>query len=259
MSAQSSGDGQAGAVGAAAAAIAPAAAQGGAETGAETGAGADALAIAAHEIKNALGPLAMTLQLCERQAEGGKPVAPADLAFARAQVRKIGRMVNDLLDVGRFEQGRLPLRPAPVDLCEVVRGAVDSFRRSTPRQVLCELPASSVVHVADGERIGDVLANFLDNAAKYAPEPSPIEVRLTVSGGLARIAVTDHGPGIEPADQPCLFQRYFRAARTAHTARGLGLGLYLCRVIAEGHGGAVGVDSAPGRGSTFWLDLPLSL
>jgi signal transduction histidine kinase len=220
--------------------------------------GADTLAIAAHELKNALGPLAMTLQLCERQARGGQPVAPADLAFARAQVRKIGRMVNDLLDVGCVEQGRFPLRPAPVDLCELVRSTVDAFRRATPRQVLCELPPSSVVHIADGERIGDVLANFLDNAAKYAPEPSPIEVRLTGNGELTRIAVTDHGPGIEPADQPRLFDRYFRAARTADAARGLGLGLYLCRVIAEGHGGAVGVDSAPGRGSTFWIDLALA-
>jgi signal transduction histidine kinase len=158
----------------------------------------DALAIAAHEIKNALGPLAMTLQLCERHAQAGNAVAPADLAFARAQVRKIGRMVNDLLDVGRFERGRLPLRPAPVDLCEVVRSTVDSFRRATPRHVLCELPASAMVHVADGERIGDVLANFLDNAAKYAPEPSPIEVRLTGAGGLARIAVTDPAPASSP-------------------------------------------------------------
>src|SRR5581483_9709620 len=103
-----------------------------------------------------------------------------------------------------------------------------------------------------------VLANFLDNAAKYAPEPSPIEVRLSRNGPHVRIAVADHGPGIEPDDQRRLFQRYFRAARTADSTRGLGLGLYLCRVIAEHHGGVVGVDSVPGRGATFWIDLALA-
>jgi signal transduction histidine kinase len=218
----------------------------------------DTLAIAAHEIKNALGPLAMTLQLCDRQAADGKPVSCEDLAFARAQVRRIGQMVNDLLDAARVDSGQLALRLAPVDLCGLVSGAVDVFHRMSPRRTTCDVPATPIVCVADGERLTAVLANFLDNAAKYAPEPSPIEVRLGRTGAHVRISVTDHGPGIASDDQQRLFQRYFRAARTADAARGLGLGLYLCRMIADGHGGTVGVDSTPGRGSTFWIDLTLA-
>lgn len=215
------------------------------------------LGMAAHELKNALGPLAMTLQICERHAAAGEPVARDDLAFARAQVRKVSQMVNDLLDATRIDSGQFPLRLAHLDLCALVQSTVEAFRRSNPRRMVCDVPPQPLMHIADGDRLAAVLTNFLDNAAKYAPEPSPIEIRMSQAAERVRIAVTDHGPGIKPEDQQRLFQRYFRARATADTARGLGLGLYLCRAIAARHGGAVGVDSEPGRGATFWLDLTL--
>jgi signal transduction histidine kinase len=112
---------------------------------------------------------------------------------------------------------------------------------------------------ADAERVRSVLINYLENAAKYAPQsreltvtvgPSPVTAR-------ARIAVTDQGPGVATEDQPRLFRRFFRAPGVAKRTEGLGLGLFLCRSIAEAHQGAAGVDSQPGAGATFWLDLPL--
>jgi two-component system sensor histidine kinase VicK len=215
------------------------------------------LGMAAHELKNALGPLAMTLQICERRAASGEPVARDDLAFARAAVQRVSQLVNDLLDTARIESGQFPLRMAPLDLCALVQGAVDAFRRVNPRRVVCDVPPLPLMHIADGERLSAVLTNFLDNAAKYAPEPSPIEVRMSQAGDRVRIAVTDHGPGIKPDDQRRLFQRYFRAKDTAETTPGMGLGLYLCRAIADRHGGTVGAESAPGKGATFWLDLSL--
>jgi signal transduction histidine kinase len=215
------------------------------------------LGVAAHEIKNALGPLAMTLQLCERRAMAGQPVAPEDVRFARAQVRRIAQLVNDLLDAERIDMGQFPLRLAPVDLCTLVQDAVDTFGRASPRRVVCDVPPEPLMHIADGERLASVLLNYLDNAAKYAPEPSPIEVRLSQAGERVRIAVTDHGPGVRPEDRERLFRRYFRAPATQEVAGGLGLGLFICRAIAERHGGAVGVDSVPGKGATFWLDLSL--
>jgi signal transduction histidine kinase len=215
------------------------------------------LGAAAHELKNALAPLVMTLQICERRALAGEPVAHDDLAFARAQTRRISQLVNDLLDSARIDSGQFPLRLAPLDLCALVQSTVDAFRRSNPRRVVCDVPPLPLMHIADGERLAALLTNFLDNAAKYAPEPSPIEVRMSQAGQRIRIAVTDHGPGIRPDDRKRLFQRYFRGRETAETTRGLGLGLYLCQAIADRHGGAVGVDSAPGKGATFWLDLSL--
>jgi signal transduction histidine kinase len=215
------------------------------------------LGIAAHEIKNALGPLTMTLQLCERRAAMGDAIALEDLRFARGQVRRIAQLVNDLLDTAHIDTGRLTLRLAPVDLRGLVQETVETFRRGHPQRIVCDLPASSVVHTADAERLASVLSNFLDNAAKYAPERAPIQVRMSLAGDRVRIEVMDHGPGIRPEDRERIFERYYRAPSTAEIAGGLGLGLFICRAIAEGHGGTVGVDSTPGQGATFWLDLCL--
>jgi signal transduction histidine kinase len=215
------------------------------------------LGIAAHEIKNALGPLTMTLALCERRAAMGDAIGLEDLRFARSQVRRIAQLVNDLLDTARIDTGQLALRLAPVDLRGLVQETVETFRRGHPQRIVCDLPASSVVHTADAERLASVLSNFLDNAAKYAPERAPIQVRMSLAGDRVRIEVTDHGPGIRPEDRERIFERYYRAPSTAEIASGLGLGLFICRAIAEGHGGTVGVESVPGQGATFWLDLCL--
>lgn len=215
------------------------------------------LGVAAHEIKNALGPLTMTLQLCERRAAMGDAIALEDLRFARGQVRRIAQLVNDLLDTARIDSGPLPLRLAPVDLCALVQDTVDTFRRARPRRVVCDLPPPPLMHTADAERLGSVIGNFLDNAAKYAPERSPIEVRMSLAADRVRISVTDHGPGIRPEDLERIFERYYRAPGIADTVSGLGLGLFICRAIAERHGGTVGVESCPGKGATFWLDLTL--
>jgi signal transduction histidine kinase len=215
------------------------------------------LGIAAHEIKNALGPLTMTLQLCERRAAMGDAIALEDLRFARGQVRRIAQLVNDLLDTARIDTGRLALRLAPVDLRSLVQDTVETFRRGHPQRIVCDLPASPVMHTADAERLASVLSNFLDNAAKYAPERAPIQVRMSLAGDRVRIEVTDHGPGILPEDRDRIFEGYYRAPATAEIAGGLGLGLFICRAIAEGHGGTVGAGSVPGQGATFWLELCL--
>lgn len=215
------------------------------------------LGIAAHEIKNALGPLAMTLQLCERRAISGQEIALDDLRFARAQVRRLSDMANELLDAARIDSGQLALRLAPVDLCLLVQETVDTFRRGSRRPVVCDLPPAPLVHIADAERLTAVLVNYLDNAAKYAPQHSPVEVTMSCAGERVRIAVTDHGPGVSPADRERIFERFYRGPDTAATVSGLGLGLFICRAIVESHGGTTGVDSEPGKGATFWLDLSL--
>jgi signal transduction histidine kinase len=215
------------------------------------------LGIAAHEIKNALGPLTMTLQLCERRAAMGDSIPLEDLRFARGQVRRIAQLVSDLLDTARIDTGRLTLRLAPVDLCALVQDTVETFRRGHAQRVVCDLPPLPLVHTADAERLASVVSNFLDNAAKYAPERAAIQVRMSQAADRVRIAVTDHGPGVRPEDRERIFERYYRAPDVAELASGLGLGLFICRAIAEGHGGSVGVESTPGHGSTFWLDLSL--
>jgi signal transduction histidine kinase len=215
-----------------------------------------ALGMAAHELKNGLGPLSMTLQLAERKALAGEAVPPRDLAFAREQVRRIGRLVNDLLDVTRVDTDQLPLRASPGDLAATVEEAIDIFERGNVRQVARALPGTAVIVTFDRERLLQVLLNLLENAAKYAPLPAPITVALTHGAGRARVEVRDGGPGLSADDQRHIFDRFTRAREPGDDTRGLGLGLYLCRAIIARHGGHLGVDSAPGQGATFWFDLP---
>ena len=211
---------------------------------------------AAHEIKNALAPLAMTLQLAERQLLAGQPITPADLAFARMQVRRLSRLVEDLMDLTRADLGQLAIRPRDVDVCLVVRETVDTFCRGHDVPVSLELPPDPLPIAIDDARIQQVLLNLLENADRYSPDGAPITVEVAGAGAAAvRITVRDRGPGITAAEQPRIFDRFMRGA-AAEGKGGLGIGLYLCRTIVERHGGTIGVDSTVGAGAAFWIDLP---
>jgi signal transduction histidine kinase len=212
---------------------------------------------AAHEIKNALGPLAMTLQLAERQLLAGQAIAPADLAFARAQVRRLSRLVEDLMDLSRADLNLLAIRPREVDLVALIGETVDAFKRAHPSApVSVELPAAPLSLSIDDARIHQVLLNLLENAARYSPDGMPISVAVSSpSAAVLRVTVRDRGPGIAAAEQQRIFEPFVRGA-AAEGKGGLGIGLYLCRSILERHGGAIGVDSTVGDGAAFWIDLP---
>jgi len=216
------------------------------------------LAIAAHELKNALGGIGVALARCEMRLKTGQAVTAEDLALGRAELRRLSALVNDLLDGARVDLGAVHIQPARVDAAELTREVVEMFRAARGKTVVLNLPAKPLLLDADAERVRAVLINYLENAVKYAPDSPALTVTVGPSPvvGRARIAVRDQGPGIQPEDQARLFQRFFRAPGVARRTDGLGLGLYVCRSIAEAHQGTVGVDSTPGQGATFWLDLP---
>lgn len=215
-----------------------------------------AFGAAAHEIKNALGPLTLTLQLAERQLLADQPIAPADLAFARAQVRRLSRLVDDLMDLTRLDLAQLEVRPQPLDLGTLLRESVEVFRRGNPAPVGLALPEHPLEVRADPSRIEQVLFNLLENAVRYSPDGARVEVALASSpdGASARVSVRDHGPGLPEAEQRRVFDRFARGS-AAEGKAGLGIGLYLCRTIVERHGGRIGVDSRPGAGATFWFEI----
>jgi signal transduction histidine kinase len=216
-----------------------------------------ALGSAAHELKNGLGPLSMTLQTVERKLLAGEAVPPSDLAFARAQVRRLAHLVNDLLDVTHLDTDQFPLRARTADLVATVADAVDIFGRGNVRHVARALPSSPVLATFDPERVVQVVLNLLENAAKYAPLPAPITVTVARAPGGARVEIRDGGAGLSGDDQRRLFARFVRARGPGDGTHGLGLGLYLCRSIVERHGGRIGVESTPGAGATFWFSLPV--
>ncbi|MES1210385.1 MAG: HAMP domain-containing sensor histidine kinase, partial [Pseudomonadota bacterium] len=216
------------------------------------------LAAVAHELKNAITPLGMTLQLIERQVKAGQPIVAADLAFSRAQVRLLSGLVDDLLDQARVDLAGLPFRPTAADVRAIVAEAVEAFRRGNHTPVVADLPDAPLTAALDPTRIRQALTNLLENAARYAPSGSPVTVRLRPGpGAVARIEVCDRGPGLSADDEARVFDRFVRGA-TARGTSGLGLGLYLCRAIVDQHGGRIGVDSVPGAGCTFWIELRTS-
>jgi PAS domain S-box-containing protein len=234
---------------------------------------------ATHELKTPLTAVQANLQLVERRlqrlltAPSDAPTpterealqVPAQLvARSQQQVRRLTRLVDDLLDAARIQAGKLEIRPAPCDLAEIVWDAVTEQQAVRPeRTIRLELagPQSQPVPVeADPDRIGQVVTNYLTNALKYSPDESPVEVALRVEGDTARVSVRDQGPGIPPEEQLHVWERGHRVPGIQPTSNGvgLGLGLHISREIVERHGGAVGVESAPGAGSTFWFTLPLA-
>jgi signal transduction histidine kinase len=146
---------------------------------------------------------------------------------------------------------------------DIVRACVEEHQTLAPaRAIQLDVSAAHPLRVvADADRIGQVVTNYLTNALRYAPEDRPIAVSLHTAAGHVRVAVRDEGPGISPAQQRTIWARFERAARAQQPRGayvGLGLGLYISREIIEHHGGQVGVDSTVGQGSTFWFMLPLA-
>jgi signal transduction histidine kinase len=140
---------------------------------------------------------------------------------------------------------------------------VEALRLANPQRTidLHVLAAGPVPVVADVDRIGQVVTNYLTNALKYSPEDQPVAVRVAVMGAVARVAVTDHGPGLPPREHERIWQKFYRAEGVrvqSGSGSGLGLGLHICKTIVEAHGGLVGVESAVGKGSTFSFTLPLA-
>ena len=185
------------------------------------------------------------------------------LSETSQSVDRLARLVVLLFDTAQVRAGTLELHPLPCDLAAVVREPVEALRLAHPRRTIAlqVLAAGPVPVVADADRLGQVVTNYLTNALKYSPEDQPVAVRLQVAGRLARVAVTDHGPGLACSEQGRIWQRFYRAEGIgvqSGSHMGLGLGLHICKTLIEGHGGQVGVESAVGKGSTFWFTLPLA-
>ncbi|HEY7356455.1 MAG TPA: PAS domain S-box protein, partial [Ktedonobacterales bacterium] len=231
------------------------------------------LGMAGHELKTPLTSIKLALQLAERrrqrllqsQPDIADTLAPVQNQVVRAehQAERLDRLVNDLLDVSRIRAGKLELHLEPVDLASIVREAVDEQRQTTPdRSILLRFPADLQASLlADADRLGQVVTNYLTNALKYSPADYPVEVGIHIGRQQARVWVRDEGPGLPLEEQARIWERFHRVKGIevqSGSGIGLGLGLHICRTIIERHQGRVGVQSAPGRGATFWFTVPIA-
>ena len=229
------------------------------------------LGMASHELKTPLSSIKLGLQVQMRHLRrlarhDEKTLADFEsilegLTRTEWQEQRLERLVNDLLDVTRIDAGKLELRLEWTDLVDITRVAVEEQRRASPnRAILLQIPADLRVPIyADAGRIEQVVTNYLTNAIKYSSEGRLVAVGVQERAQQVGIWVRDEGPGLPAEEQAHIWERFHRASGIevqSGTGIGLGLGLHICRTIIERHHGQVGVESAPGVGSTFWFTLP---
>jgi len=219
----------------------------------------DFISIASHELKTPVTILKGSIQLLEQEA--GTITLPAEtsqlIEMAGRQVNKLTRMVADLLDVAKLNGERVRLAKSDLLLGEVIEESIEQVSGPGIRDSIRVTGTTDVRVHANRERIGQVITNFLSNAKKYSPEGSVIAIDVSQEDHCVRVAVRDEGIGIPKSKLPFVFDRFFRVEESAGRISGLGLGLYISAEIVALHQGEIGVDSEPGKGSTFWFTLPV--
>ncbi len=218
----------------------------------------DFLSAASHELRTPLTSLNLQLQSVLLKVDADERMAPLrpKLESAERQARRLTKLIDNLLDLSRIAHRRLDLELEELDLGVLVEEVVVREREDLAKAG-CELHVSSeseVLGTWDRLRLDQVVTNLLTNAAKYG-SGRPVDVRVEASRERANIVVRDRGIGIASADQQRIFDPFERSV-THKDYRGAGLGLWITRTIVEAMGGTIGVESSPGEGSTFKVDLP---
>ncbi len=231
------------------------------------------LSMVSHELRTPLTSIMGLIELALMQIELRPRSLPPEAEGLLGQIEKMlkradrqveieTRLVEELLEVTRLEMRKFELSLHPENLVTIVQETVANQQQvARTRHIELVLPPDELVPVlADAGRVGQVLTNYLANALKYAPVDQAVSVRLEVAASSARVSVRDQGMGLTAEQQQRVWERFYQVAAPGHQGPdgGLGLGLAIARAIVEQHQGQVGVESAPGQGSTFWFTLPLA-
>jgi two-component system, OmpR family, sensor kinase len=214
---------------------------------------------ASHELRTPVSNLRGLVEVSLRRPRTNESYQRT-LQICLPEIKRLNVLVNDLLTLIRAEVGAVVLAKEPLDLVALISQALQAHQASaTERQVhLCPTAPESLTIQGDPTRLRQVLDNLLDNALRFAPTESKVEVTLTRQGKMAVLAVRDQGSGIAPEDLPHLFKRFWRADVSRNRATGgLGLGLAITHSLVEAHEGTIQVESELGQGTCFTLSLPL--
>lgn len=215
------------------------------------------VSLVSHDLRNPLASIKGHAQLLQRMLTRcgmARETQHAEVIIRGAD--RMNAMISDLVETIRLEAGQLEPRRTPTDLCRLLPEALE---RACPPEDLArirlELPEGMQWVAVDSGHIERVLANFVSNGLKYSPPETEVRVTLATSGDDLTISVADRGVGITPEDRDRIFERFYRAEAQRSTS-GLGLGLYISRMLVEANGGRIQVESQPGRGSIFSFTLP---
>ncbi len=218
---------------------------------------ADFVSLVSHELRS---PMAAVIGASRTLQERWRELQPdqrgAFLALITDETARLATLIDDVLDTSRIDAGTFTYRFTDVDLGALVTDSVSAAvvgQDEVP--VRAQVPSPLPLVRGDRERLRQVLGNLIDNAVKYSPAGEPVDVRAASVNGSVHISVSDQGPGIGPADQGLIFEKFGRVTGGA-SKPGTGLGLYIARSITEAHGGKLTVSSGLGRGATFTIELP---
>lgn len=216
------------------------------------------IAMISHELRT---PLSLVFGYAELMHNNLRTLDTATIELMAGKIRigaeQLARLVDDLLDFGRIERGEIVVRPDDFDVAPSLRELALTMRDQGGGELLqCEIPSELLVR-ADRSRVSQVVAHLLGNAIKYAPG-KPIVLRAQAVDAGVRVEVEDQGPGIAEAEQPRVWDKFYRGAAFAekNLARGAGLGLAIVKTMIEAQDGRVGLISGLGKGACFWFELP---
>ncbi len=212
---------------------------------------------AAHELRTPLTPLLLQASVLERIESGLSPAGKRSVAAMSRNLKRLKRLVDDLLDIGRYESGHIDLQQERMALDGLVRDVVESRQESIKQAGLSiSFDAEPVEVDIDGDRIAQLLHNLLSNAEKYTPRGGEVHVRVRKDMGGAAVRVADTGAGVSAEEMADLFEPFKRLEHSTEQP-GTGLGLYVSRAIAQLHGGSLmAYSEGPGKGTEFVLRLP---
>jgi signal transduction histidine kinase len=214
------------------------------------------VSIVSHEVRTPLASvIGFTSLLLNREAD--EETSRRYLEIVDAQARRLASLLDDFLDLQRVEEGRLEIVERLLDMGRVVRDQVQLFTgQSRAHRLELLLPDDSLPVVGDENRLAQVVGNLLSNAIKYSPEGGSVRIVAERGDGSVRVSIHDEGLGIPEEQHSQVFTKFFRGDAAAGGIPGSGLGLAFSRAVVEAHGGRLDFTSAPGEGSTFWVELP---
>ena len=208
-----------------------------------------------HELKTPLTTIMGYIQLIRQMPSMVEDVLPK----MEKQAYRLSEIISDLLDISKIQAGKLELKLTGVKLNTLIHENAEAAKQLSPfHEIEVSLPTENVVLKIDAQKMNQVLMNVLSNAIKYSPDSKKIMIHAERLGDNVQISITDHGIGIAQENLERIFDQFYRVARDAHRAPGLGLGLYLCKEFVEAHHGTISAESEEGKGTTIHIVLPIN-